>query len=255
MLSRVLVARLFHVCTLSNMHFPLFAMAYFPLMRKYTNDELVQLFDKKDWKTLWKVMQPMVKHAVKRCMQEGLDPFYVRDDLMQEAYLAAWEALPRWNAFEGGLQTWVRENVRGAVLKARTRESSGMIGGRDNGPLVVSMHGESPDDDGGDDEQGVLAGHEAAMVYKDPPAGFGDPADEVDDLVTDLLNRVPKKYQDMVRRLCGIGVPQETQEQYAHTAGITQQAVAMRLAKIQLMKTRKLGNHVMTGRQTRRRAK
>lgn len=227
------------------------------MQKRYSTDELVQLFDRKDWKTLWKIMQPMVKHAVKRCMQEGLDPFYVRDDLMQEAYLAAWEALPRWNAFEAGLQTWVRENVRGAVLKANTRESTGMIGGRDSGPLVVSMHGETSDDDGSDDEQDVLSGAEATLAYKDPPEGFGDPAEEIEDLAAALLLQVPKEDQDMVRRLCGIGVSRETQEQYAAREGTSQRTITRRvnaLRKYFGVKSPKPGNHVMTGRQTQRKA-
>lgn len=227
-------------------------------IRKYTTPELAELFDRKDWATLWKIVTPMVKHAVRRCMQEGLDPFYVRDDLMQEAYAAAWEALPRWNPRLAGLQTWVRENVRIAVTDTNRRERSGMIGGRDSGPLVVSMHGETPEEDGGDDEQGVLSGPEASMVYKDPPEGFGDPSEEADDLLEDLLSQVPQEDRDMVRRLCGIGVPVETQEEYARRIGITRDAVAKRLErlrrKIAVTKNRKPANHVMTGQQTRRRA-
>lgn len=228
------------------------------MKRRYSTDELVQLFDKKDWNALWKIATPMVKHAVKRCMQEGLDPFYVRDDLMQEAYLAAWEALPRWDATKAGLQTWIRENVRIAATDTNRRERSGMIGGRDSGPLVISMHGEEPDDNGSDDEQGVLAGPEAVMVYKDPPGGFGDPSEEVDDLIADLLSRVPEEDRDMARRLCGIGVLRETQEQYAHTEGVSVGSVKMRLYRLRktfVTFSRKPANQVMTGRQTQRRAK
>lgn len=228
------------------------------MTKRYSTDELVQLFDAKDWKALWKIVTPMVKHAVRRCMQEGLDPYYVRDDLMQEAYLAAWEALPRWNAFEAGLQTWVSENVRGAVLKANTRESTGMVGGRDNGGHVVSMHGEAPDEDTSkDDEQGLVAAPEAVLVYKDAPKGFGDPSEEIDDLVADLLSRVPGEDRDMVRRLCGIGVSPETQEQYAVKEGVHRDTVTRRiraLRKYFSAKKRKLGNQVMKGTETHRRA-
>lgn len=228
------------------------------MKRKYSTDELVKLFDEKDWPTLWKIVTPMVKHAVRRCMQEGLDPYYVRDDLMQEAYLAAWEALPRWNAFEAGLQTWVHTNVRGAVLKANTREITGMVGGRDNGGFVVSMHGESPDDDGSDDEQGLVAAPEAVLVYKDAPEGFGDPSDEVDDFIEGLLSQVPLEDRDMVRRLCGIGMSAQTQEQYAKRIRITRAALAKRLErlrrKITVTKNRKLGNQVMKGTETHRSA-
>lgn len=226
--------------------------------RKYTTQELVEIYDRKDWVTLWKIITPMVKHAVRRCMQEGLDPFYVRDDLMQEAYARAWEALPRWNPRLAGLQTWVRENVRIAVTDTNRRERSGMIGGRDSGPLVVSMHGETPEEDGGDDEQGVLSGPEASMVYKDPPEGFGDPNEAADDLLEDLLSQVPSEDRDMVRRLCGIKVPSETQAEYALKEGISRRTVVGRLESLRqyfCAKSQKPANHVMTGQQTRRRAK
>lgn len=227
------------------------------MKRKYSTDELVKLYDDKDWATLWKIVTPMVKHAVRRCMREGLDPYYVRDDLMQEAYLAAWEALPRWNAFEAGLQTWIHANVRGAVLKANTREVTGMVGGRDNGGYVVSMHGESPDDDGSDDEQGLVAAPEALLVYKDAPEGFGDPAEEADGWASVLLSKLPAKYRDMVRRLCGLGVPAETQEEYARRESTTKKAVELRVRMLRQLAlsnrdflegfSSKLGNQVTRG--------
>lgn len=196
-------------------------------MRKYTNRELAQLYDKKDWGTLWTIVTPMVKHSVRRCMQEGLDPFYVRDDLMQEAYLAAWKAIPKWLAFEAGLQTWIRENVRIALTDANRRQVSGMVGGRDSGGYVVSIHGESPDADGSaDDEQGGVWGIEAALTYAEPPLDLADPADELYLLV------IPPKYRDMVRRLAGIGAPQETQAEYAAAAGVSVSTVELRLRQL-----------------------
>lgn len=228
------------------------------MKRKYSTEELVQLFDAKDWKTLWKIMQPMVKHAVKRCMQEGLDPFYVRDDLMQEAYLAAWESLPRWNAFEAGLQTWVSENVRGAMLKANARESSGMIGGRDNGVRIVSLHGKASREDlSSDDAQRASRAPELTAAYQNPPEGFGDPSDEADDTVEDLLSQVPEEDRDMVRRLCGIGVPAETQEEYAAAEEISVRTVKQRLADLRKYFRpflRKLGNQETTSTQTQGKA-
>ncbi len=190
-------------------------------MKKYATEELAQLYDKKDWATLWKIMTPMVKHAVRRCMQRGLDPYYVRDDLMQEAYLAAWAALPRWNAFEASLQKWVEENVRGAALKTNTAAANGMVGGRDSGFEVVSMHGETADDDGGDGEQELAYGPEAILA-----ADTEDPTGEW------LLTAVPLEDRDMVRRLAGIGVPRETQAEYATAEGISTIAVKKRMAAL-----------------------
>jgi DNA-directed RNA polymerase specialized sigma24 family protein len=199
------------------------------MKRKYTTEELAKLYDTKDWETLWKIVTPMVKHAVRRCMQEGLDPHYVRDDLMQEAYLAAWEALPRWNAFEAGLQTWINQKVRSAVLNVNSRQSSGMIGGRDSGRYVVSMHGETPEEDlSSNDEQGISLAPEAWLTYTDPPEGLGDPAIEADDLLGD----VPVKHRDMIRRLCGIGVPCETEAEYAAKEGLSVRAVEERLFRL-----------------------
>lgn len=190
-------------------------------MRKYTNRELAQLYDKKDWGALWKIMTPMIKHAVRRCMQDGLDPYYVREDLMQEAYLAAWKCLPKWNAFEGSLMNWVRENVRSTVLHANQREATGMVGGRESGGFVISIHGDTPEADhvGSNDEQELSDAIEATLAYADPPEGLEDPADESHFGEQELLV-VPAKYRDMVRRLAGIGVPGETQAEYAAAKGI-----------------------------------
>lgn len=192
------------------------------MSKKYTKAELAELVDRKDWKTLWRIVVPMVKHEVRCCMQRGLDPFYVRDDLMQEAYLAAWQALPTWNAFESGLRKWVGVKVRSAVLNANATAASGMVGSRNTGTIVVSMHGETTEEDGSDDEQGGQRGPEARMVYEDTPEGFGNPDIDID--TGRLLSHVPKEDRDMVRRLCGLGVPAETQEEYAvaeHCAVIT----------------------------------
>lgn len=199
------------------------------MKRKYSTEELVKLFDDKDWPALWKIVTPMVKHAVRRCMQEGLDPYYVRDDLMQEAYLAAWEALPRWDPNKAQLQTWIDRKVRGAAINAKHRESFGMIGGRDSGSLVVSMHGVVADDE--DENAGPLA-PEASLVYEDPPEGFGDPSEEAEDLVEAFIRAAPAGDQDMLRRLCGAGVPQETQAEYADKEDIHRNTVVNRLTQI-----------------------
>lgn len=204
-------------------------------MKKYTNSELAQLYDKKDWAALWKIMTPMVKHAVRRCMQDGLDPHYVNEDLMQEAYLAAWKALPKWNAFEASLQTWIREKVRSAVLDANQRESSGMVGGKRSGGYVESIHGETPEADyvGSNDEQGIADGIEATLVYTEVPEGFEDPADLL------YLLPIPLKDRDMVRRLAGLGVPRETQAEYAHREGISRRTVVGRLESLKKLLRKK----------------
>lgn len=203
------------------------------MMRRYSNRELAQLWDRKDWATLWPIMVPMVKHAVRRCMQRGLDPYYVRDDLMQEAYLAAWKALPKWNAFESSLQRWIEEKVRSAVLDANRREAGGMVGGRDSAALVVSMHGETAEDDiSSNDEQGLCDGIEASLTYgDDSPEGFWDPADERLFGEQDLA-AVPAKYRDMVRRLAGIGVPQESDAEYAAAEGISRMTAWRRIERL-----------------------
>lgn len=216
------------------------------MKKRYTNAELARLVDTRNWAALWPIVESMVKHEVKRCMQDGLDPFYVRDDLMQEAYLAAWQALPTWNAFESGLRKWVGVQVRGAVLKANSRAASGMIGGRDSGLDVVSMHAETVDGDGGDDEQGSLSGPEASMVYENPPEGFEDPAEQPE--YEELLELVPAKDRDMVRRLCGLGVPAETQEEYARAEGLARDAIAKRVQRLKnkiVTKSSKTGKYAI----------
>lgn len=197
-------------------------------MRKYTTSELAQLYDKKDWATLWKIMQPMVKHEVRRCMQQGLiDPIYVTDDLMQEAYLAAWECLPRWNAFEAGLRRWVGGRVRSAVLDAARHAAGGMVGGRDARAVVVSIHGETPEDDWmSNEEQGINSGLERVLAYEEPSEDFRDPLELVDE---GWLREVPEKDRDMVRRLAGVGCARETQDEFAEAEGLHRDTVTRRL--------------------------
>lgn len=196
-------------------------------LKRYTKSELAQLVDAKDWGALWPIVVPMVKHEVRCCMRSGLDPFYVREDLMQEAYLAAWKALATWNAFESSLRKWVGVQVRGYVLHAVSHGASGMVGGRDSNVAVVSMHGETAEDTGDEDEQGALSGPEASMVYENPPEGFGDPAEQPEHET--LLELVPAADRDMVRRLCGLGVPAETQGEYAAALGLHRDTVTRRV--------------------------
>lgn len=200
-------------------------MTYFQWMRKYTNRELAQLYDKKDWGTLWQIVTPTVKHTVWRWMREGSGSLYVSDDLVQEAYLAAWRAIPKWNAFEATLQTWIREKVRSAVADANRREChSGLIGDRDAKVTVISMHGDAPEEADhtfNNDEQELSDAIEASLTYgDDPPEGLWDPADERHFGEQNLL-AVPPEDRDMVRRLAGIGIPQETQAEYAVAEGIS----------------------------------
>lgn len=198
------------------------------MSKKYTTEELAQIYDKKDWALLWKIMEPMVKHEVRRCMQHGLiDPIYVTDDLMQEAYLAAWECLPRWNAFECNLASWVRPKVRGALLDANRRQGGGMVGGRDAQAVIVSIHGETPEDDWmSNEEQGINSGLERVLAYEEPSEDFRDPLELVDE---GWLSKVPEKDRDMVRRLSGIGCAQETQEEFADAEGLHRDTVTRRI--------------------------
>lgn len=210
------------------------------MSKKYTTEELAQIYDKKDWALLWKIMEPMVKHEVRRCMQHGLiDPVYVTDDLMQEAYLAAWECLPRWNAFESGLRRWVGSCVRSAVLDAARHAAGGMVGGRDARAVVVSIHGETPEDDWmSNEEQGINSGLERVLAYEEPSEDFRDPLEIIDE---GWLSKVPAADRGMVRRLAGIGCARETQAEYARRIGVSQQAVDKRITRLaRLLKTRKV---------------
>lgn len=126
-----------------------------------------------------------------------------------------------------------------------------MVGGRDSPTVVISMHGEVPDDDSSsNDEQGISDGIEGSLAYDDPPEGLWIPDDER--LFADQeLAAIPAKYRDMARRLAGLGVPRETQAQYAAAEGVSEGVVEHRLRllrKIFKGKAGKPANHGISAR-------
>lgn len=84
---------------------------------KLTDAELADLRECEWWGVLWNYALPWAKYTIKQMIERGtLDPFYAREDLLQEGNLAVGNAVQTWDPAKGTLGTWVCANVRGHLL-------------------------------------------------------------------------------------------------------------------------------------------
>jgi RNA polymerase sigma factor (sigma-70 family) len=199
---------------------------------RLSHAELVAARTRQDWDLLWEQAIPLAKLAVRRLMEEGLlDPYHSREDLMQDAMLAAGMAVRKWQPEKGAFSTWVMVRVRGAALDSITAAATGMVGGRRSGVTVVSMHGEGHTSYAENEEEDA----EFALEYPVVPEGLGDPAEEASNLQTHshveaLIGSLPEKDADMLKRIYGLGFPKETIAQYAARERLALRTVKYRLA-------------------------
>lgn len=190
---------------------------------------LAKARDSEDWQRLYKEAVPLARYTIRRLLQEGaLDPYYSREDLMQEASLAAFEAARTWNPIEGAFSTWISRQVRWAVAKFIGREVS---------MQTVSIHGVVRGGDGGEDEL-VDFGVESKLQYKIPPGSFEDPATQFEALdqlrlTKRLLLRLRNPMDiEMLVALYGLNGETKTHEQYAQERGIPIHKLRQRLRKV-----------------------
>lgn len=210
--------------------------------QRRSHAELARLHDNKNWNELWRHARPLVKLTIRKLMRRGrLDPFYVREDLYQEAQLAAWEAIPKWFPLEAKFSTWVVVNVRRAVLDHQRREAGGMVGGRDARGQTVSLYAASVDAESDDDES-LERGLLGSLSYQDPPEGF-DPERETEHrqharVVQRALSALSRSERHLICALFGIGREQQLLTEYVRATG-TPYYVAHRRHKKIIRKLRK----------------
>jgi RNA polymerase sigma factor (sigma-70 family) len=110
-------------------------------MRKLSHEDLRAARDRQDWNTLWLQSIPLVKFSIKKMMSEGeVDPFWAREDLLQEGMLAAGLAVRSWDTIEGAFSSWVTLKVRGHLLDHLNRNATNGMGGKDADVTVASLH-------------------------------------------------------------------------------------------------------------------
>lgn len=164
-------------------------------MTKLTHAELAAAHERRDWPVLWEHAIPIVRMVVRRLFRNSAED---REDLEQEGMVITGTALRSWRPFECTLSTYVANQVGWALLKHRGTERNHGIGSHEQRAAVLSL-GDSRDGDsaGGDsdDEDGGEQSFDAALTYEGvlrnsgqydgtgvAPEGFGDPADEAEDI-------------------------------------------------------------------------
>lgn len=187
---------------------------------KLTKAELLAAHVRRDWQTLWTAAIPAAKYAVWRMLRKGhLHTSRVEEDVTQDALLAAGQAVRLWNPAKGALSTWVVTYVQQKLLNGMRTARADMVGGRESGLPVVSMHEE-----------------EIEFAYDDPPEGFNTPEKEVEkqqaaERVAAVLKGMPDDSAELVKCLYGIGQRREGWAQYAARKGISLRTVATRRSK------------------------
>jgi len=204
---------------------------------KLNHDELMLARKTESWETLWLQAVPLARLTVRRLKEHGtLDPSYLNEDLLQDALLAAGEAIRSWDPRKGRFSTWVMAYTRGTLLKKVASAATGMVGGRDNGYFVTSMHGWQDTSNALELDESTEFGAEATLAYEEPPEGFRDPCEEVvlmqeKEQLAQLLQRLPQKYSEMLSCVYGIDGLAETQEEYSKRKGIPLRTVKWQLSR------------------------
>lgn len=203
-----------------------------------TKDDLKAAHVRQDWSTLWLAAIPLAKLSLKRLMEQGrLDPVHIGGDLLQDALLAAGEAVRLWQPDKGAFSTWVMAYIRRRALNSIQAASTGMVGGRQHGPLVASLHGVHREDTLFHEDETQDSGVEALLTYEDPPQGLRDPAEEAGALqaqewVAAALDALDADDIELVSSLYGIGLARQTLREYATRRGRRLGGVYVQLKRV-----------------------
>ncbi len=202
-----------------------------------TKEQLVAARAAQDWTTLWEAAIPLAKLTVRRLMEYGdLDPAHSTSDLMQDALLAAGEAVRLWEPEKGAFSTWIPAYAKRRILNSIQAAATGMVGGRQNGLFTVSMHGEPRVENPFRQDENRDSGIEACLVYEENPEGLRDPSVEAEvldfvQLVRQMLESLEPEEAEMLKCLFGIGGLTETRESYAKHEGIPLRSLERKLAE------------------------
>lgn len=116
------------------------------LTSKYSNEEQAELQsaanegDMFAHEELWKQAQFVVLFVYNRMVRAGRLPTAKQDiDAIQEANLAAGEALRRWDPSRGTLATWLVPTIRGVLLNYANTHRNGGIGSKHTSPILEGL--------------------------------------------------------------------------------------------------------------------
>ena len=148
-------------------------------MKLLSADALVRAFDREDWTLLWIQAMPLAPVAIRSMARRGYTvPDHLTDDAAQQARLFVGEAIRKWRPFEAPFCTWVLGATIWQLMDWLRTEAGRGISGRARVSMAdldeVSPYCITPDD------PDLLFEPVSALVYEHPPAGYGDPCDEVE---------------------------------------------------------------------------
>lgn len=214
------------------------------MAEKMTHDELAYQHALGHYELLHPEALGYVNLTLKRMIARGLlAQEQINEDLVQEASLAAMEACRTWQPFISTLGSWVENWVRGISTNYLIAQSTGMIGGRRSGYVVLSestpLEQVEPDDPAtiADSVSYTPVRRKHAPHGEDAPEGLGDPMDEAarqqeQELARKLVATLSPDDRDLVRSLFGIGQPQELLLEYCRRVGEPYRSAKRRWADI-----------------------
>ncbi len=160
------------------------------------------------------------------------------EDCIQEGVYAALVAAKSWKG-ESLLSTFLYRRVRGAIMDYRAKQQNGGTGGRDARVHLVSLQ---DDVHGTEDFDGEPLTYEDITSYDTPPAGFGDPLEEIlqaeegttapEHVVARLLEGLSEPDRVLIKRHFGLDGPETKQLELALEKDVSQAAISKRIRLI-----------------------
>jgi RNA polymerase sigma factor (sigma-70 family) len=171
-------------------------------------------------------------------------------DMVQEGNLAAGRAVDTWDPDKGTFSTWVASHVRGAMLDYLNESNKGGVGSKSSDTMMVDMEEGvayaaettgTTDTPGAKAEgaftRGELLTYGGIMVGEDlegtsayTPHGFETQEQQVDvDHLTRAVDALPELDRHAIRAYYGIGLPQQTLAEIAHSTGYSVSGIRKRI--------------------------
>lgn len=160
------------------------------------------------------------------------------EDCIQEGVAAALAATRLWKG-QSLLSTFLYRRVRGAIMDYRAKQQNGGTGGRDARVRMLSLYEEVH---GKEDFDGEPLTYDDIVAYESPPAGYGDPVDELvrqedenngaEEQVARLLAPLSSADRALIMRYFGIDGPEANQRELSLDEDVSQAAISKRIRKI-----------------------
>lgn len=225
---------------------------------RLSHTELAAAHGRADWALLWRHAIPLVKLTVGRLVRSKTVKGADLDDVMQQGYLAGWQAVSDWPVIECAFSTHIANRVRWALLEFLGGAGNHGIGSHVQRSVVMSLEdsrdvnnngshrrgpGADPTEDDADDGSfndgltysGVLRNTGGTDGIGYVPAGFADPSVEAEKLeaaakISAAMGVLTPEERDITAALYGIGCARVTQEAYVARTGIGRSTLNRRLS-------------------------